>query len=93
VKDAGDFDRSLKRYGCTLIAECTAITEYLDALDGVTILTGRTPRERSLIRVMNKRAELELLGAISVYFHHATPGPGPEVEVYQNAVSVSGTRP
>jgi glutathione S-transferase len=69
----------------TLIAECTAITEYLDALDGVTILTGRTPRERGLIHMMNKRAELELLDAISVYFHHATPGLGPDVEVYQNA--------
>ncbi len=30
----------------TLIAECTAITEYLDSLDGDPILTGRTPREK-----------------------------------------------
>ncbi len=29
----------------TLIAECTAITEYLDALDGTPMLTGRTPRD------------------------------------------------
>jgi glutathione S-transferase len=35
--------------------------------------------------MMNKRAELELLDAISVYFHHATPGLGPDVEIYQNA--------
>jgi glutathione S-transferase len=69
----------------TLIAECTAITEYLDALDGNPILTGKTPREKGLIHMMNKRAEIELLDAISVYFHHATPGLGPEVEVYQNA--------
>jgi glutathione S-transferase len=69
----------------TLIAECTAITEYLDALDGAPTLTGRTPREKGLIHMMNKRAELELLDAISVYFHHATPGLGPDVEVYQNA--------
>jgi glutathione S-transferase len=34
---------------------------------------------------MSKRAELELLDAISVYFHHATPGLGPDVELYQNA--------
>ena len=27
----------------TLIAECTAITEYLDALDGVPVLTGKSP--------------------------------------------------
>ena len=69
----------------TYIAECTAITEYLDALDGSPMLTGRTPREKGLIHMMNKRAELELLDAISVYFHHATPGLGPHVEIYQNA--------
>jgi glutathione S-transferase len=69
----------------TLLAECTAITEYLDTLDGVPTLTGRTPREKGLIHMMNKRAELELLDAISVYFHHATPGLGPDVESYQNA--------
>ncbi len=69
----------------TLMAECTAITEYLDALDGVPTLTGRTPREKGLIHMMNKRAEMELLDAISVYFHHATPGLGPDVEIYQNA--------
>ncbi len=69
----------------TFIAECTAITEYLDALDGAPTLTGRTPREKGVIHMMSKRAELELLDAISVYFHHATPGLGPEVEIYQNA--------
>ena len=61
----------------TLIAECTAITEYLDGLDGVPTLTGRTAREKGLIHMMSKRAELGLLDAISVYFHHATPGLGP----------------
>jgi glutathione S-transferase len=69
----------------TLIAECTAITEYLDTLDGVPTLTGATPRERALIHMMNKRAEIELLDPISVYFHHGTPGLGPDVELYQNA--------
>lgn len=69
----------------TLIAECTAITEYLDNLDGEPTLTGRTAREKGLIHMMSKRAELELLDAISVYFHHATPGLGPHVEIYQNA--------
>lgn len=66
------------------IAECTAITEYLDGLDGVPTLTGRTPLEKGVIHMMSKRAELELLDAISVYFHHATPGLGPKVELYQN---------
>lgn len=35
--------------------------------------------------MMSKRAELELLDPISVYFHHATPGLGPDVEIYQNS--------
>ncbi|MEJ8795172.1 glutathione S-transferase [Trinickia caryophylli] len=69
----------------TCIAECTAITEYLDALDGVPTLTGSTPLEKGVVHMMSKRAELELLDAISVYFHHATPGLGPNVELYQNA--------
>ncbi|WP_420382176.1 glutathione S-transferase [Novosphingobium sp.] len=69
----------------TLIAECTAITEYLDNLDGAPILTGTTAREKGLIHMMSKRAELEVLDAISVYFHHATAGLGPHVELYQNA--------
>jgi glutathione S-transferase len=69
----------------TLIAECTAITEFLDNLDGDPVLTGTTPREKGVIHMMNKRAEIELLDAVSVYFHHATPGLGPDVEIYQNA--------
>lgn len=69
----------------TCIAECTAITEYLDALDGEPTLTGRTPLEKGVIHMMSKRAEQELLDAISVYFHHATPGLGPNVELYQNS--------
>lgn len=68
----------------TLIAECTAITQYLDNLQGTPTLTGSTPREQGVIHMMSKRAELELLDAISTYFHHGTPGLGPEVELYQN---------
>ncbi|KXV23211.1 glutathione binding-like protein, partial [Gluconobacter oxydans] len=36
------------------------------------------------IHMMTKRAEIEMMDAISVYFHHATPGLGPDVEHYQN---------
>ena len=75
----------LELHDGTLIAECTAITEYLDTLDGAPTLTGTTPLEKGLIHMMSKRAELELLDAISVYFHHGTPGLGPDVEIYQNA--------
>lgn len=69
----------------TLIAECTAITQYLDSLNDQPILTGVTPRDKGVIHMMSKRAEIELLDAVSVYFHHATPGLGPDVEIYQNA--------
>ncbi|SFW56464.1 glutathione S-transferase [Pseudomonas sp. NFACC04-2] len=69
----------------TRIAECTAITQYLDSLDGHPTLTGETPVEKGIIQMMTKRAEIEFLDAVSVYFHHATPGLGPAVELYQNA--------
>jgi glutathione S-transferase len=68
----------------TLIAECTAITQYLDTLNGKPVLTGTTPLQQGVIHMMSKRAEIELLDAVSVYFHHATPGLGPDVELYQN---------
>jgi glutathione S-transferase len=68
----------------SLIAECTAITQYLDVLDGDPTLTGLTPLEKGRIHMMTKRAEIEFLDAVSVYFHHATPGLGPQVELYQN---------
>ncbi len=69
----------------TRIAECTAITQYLDSLEGTPTLTGETALEKGLIHMMTKRAEIEFLDAVSVYFHHATPGLGPKVELYQNA--------
>lgn len=69
----------------TTISECTAITEYLDQLSGDPTLTGRTPQERAVIHMMQRRAESGLLDAVSAYFHHATPGLGPDVEGYQCA--------
>ncbi|MDQ1210965.1 glutathione binding-like protein [Pantoea anthophila] len=68
----------------TLIAECTAITQYPDRQDQHPLLTGVTPLEQGVIHMMTKRAEIEFLDAVSVYFHHATAGLGPEVELYQN---------
>ncbi|MGI9353467.1 MAG: glutathione S-transferase family protein [Rhizobiaceae bacterium] len=67
----------------TVIAECTAITEYLDQLDGNTSLTGKTPKERAVIHMMQRRAESNLFEAVATYFHHATPGLGPEIETTQ----------
>ena len=68
----------------TCIAECTAITEYLDHLAGEPTLTGRSARDRAMIHMMQRRAEAGLLDAVSTYFHHATPGLGPHIETYQN---------
>jgi len=68
----------------TLISECTAITEYLDGQDGAPVLTGRTPKERAVVHMMQRRIEAGLLDAAAAYFHHATPGLGPDIETYQN---------
>ena len=84
----------------TTIAECPAITEYLDHLDGQPTLTGRTPKERAVVSMMQRRAEAKVLDAVGAYFHHATPGLGPELETYQCAewgnhqreVAISGMR-
>lgn len=62
------------------ISECTAITEYVDHLDGQPTLTGAAPRERAMIHMMQRRAEAELIDAVGDYFHYATPGLGPKVE-------------
>ena len=69
----------------TCIAECTAITEYLDHLKGAPSLTGRSAKQRAQVHMMQRRAEAGLLDAVAGYFHHATEGLGPKVEGYQNA--------
>jgi len=58
------------------ISECTAITEYLDNLDGAPSLTGATPREKAVIHMMQRRVEILLMEPIDDYFHYATPGLG-----------------
>jgi len=69
----------------TTLAECTAITEYLDHLgNGPTSLTGRTAKQRAITHMMQRRAETALLDAVAAYFHHATDGLGPDIEDYQN---------
>src|SRR5262249_41004468 len=60
----------------TVISESTAITEYLDNLDGKPVLTGRTPREKGLIHMMQRRAEIMVMEPIDDYFHYGTPGLG-----------------
>lgn len=68
----------------TTIAECTAITEYLDNLAGKPTLTGKSAKERAIVHMMQRRAEHGLFDAVAAYFHHATPGLGPHIEIYQN---------
>lgn len=72
----------------TVLSQCTAITEYIDAeyenLPGQASLTGDTAKERAVIHMMNRRAEANLLDAVGAYFHFATPGLGPNLETYQN---------
>ena len=64
----------------TGFARCIAITEYIDGTFDGPSLTGKTPLERARISMMNLRAESGLLDAVGAYFHHATPGLGPELE-------------
>src|SRR5947207_15827737 len=66
------------------ISECVAITEYLDNLDGHPILTGKTPRQKAVIHMMQKRADDQLIDAVGIYFHHATPGLGARLLTYKS---------
>ncbi|TPQ25932.1 glutathione S-transferase family protein [Methylomonas koyamae] len=81
----------------TAIAECTAITEYLDHSAGTPVLTGETPKQRAQIHMLQRRAEALVLDAISDYFHHATAGLGKlepiqikEWGEYQRQVAIKG---
>ncbi|MEH6710756.1 MAG: glutathione S-transferase [Paraglaciecola polaris] len=68
----------------TFIAECPAITEYIDHHFAGPSLTGETPKERAVISMMQRRAETQVLDAIANYFHHATDGLGPALETDQH---------
>lgn len=59
-----------------VISESTAITEYLDNLDGKPTLTGRTPREKALVHMMQRRVEQIFLEPLDDFFHYGTPGLG-----------------
>lgn len=68
----------------TVIAESSAITEYIDHNFSGVSLTGSTPKERAVVHMMQRRAEQNLLDAVGLYFHNATPGLGEALEIYQN---------
>jgi glutathione S-transferase len=65
------------------ISESTAITEYLDNLDGNPVLTGRTPREKAAIHMMQRRVEMMLLEPVDDYFHYGTPGLGAKLKPWR----------
>ena len=69
----------------TYISQVTAITEYIDGTFEGPSLFGKTPEDRAVIHMMNRRAENGLVDAIGAYFHFATDGLGPELETYQNS--------
>jgi glutathione S-transferase len=66
------------------ISQCTAITEYIDGHFEGASLTGETPLTRPGIDD-EPTSENGLLNAVGIYFHHATPGLGPDLEAYQCA--------
>lgn len=68
----------------TFISEATAITEYLDNLDGKPRLTGNTPKEKALIHMMQRRAEAYVLDPVGIFFHHGTPGLGPDLQAFKS---------
>ena len=68
----------------TYLSECTAITEYLDNLEGNPTLTGTTPKEKGVIHMMQKRADDLMIDTIGAYFHHATPGLGDALLPYKS---------
>jgi glutathione S-transferase len=68
----------------TIIAECAAITEYLDHLTGEPTLTGKSAKERAIVHMQQRQIEANLLDAIGTYFHQATPGLGAAIEGEQN---------
>ena len=67
----------------TIISESAAITVYLDNLDGNPTLTGTTPREKGVIHMMQRRAEMLFIDAVDDYFHYGTPGLGPALRPWR----------
>lgn len=64
------------------LAECTAITEYIDGTFAGPSLIGDLPLQRAVTQMMQRRAESMVLDAATSYFHHATPGLGEKLETH-----------
>ncbi len=68
----------------TLISEATAISEYIDNLDGRPTLTGASPKEKAVVHMMQRRAEAFVLDPVGIFFHHGTPGLGDALQAYKS---------
>lgn len=68
----------------TILSESAAITDYLDHLTGEPTLTGLDAKERGVIHMLQRKVEDGLLDAVGNYFHMATAGLGPDIELYEN---------
>lgn len=68
----------------SLLSECTAITRYLDNLDGNPFLTGKTAFEMAHIDMMTRQVENEFLEPINLYIRNATDGFGKGIEKSPN---------
>ena len=55
----------------SFISQSTAIIEYIDGSFEGESLTGKSPKERAQISMMNLRVESGLMNAVGAYFHHA----------------------
>jgi glutathione S-transferase len=66
-----------------VISESTAITEYLDNLDDNPKLTGKPPREKAVIHMMQRRVEMMVLEPLDDFFHYGTPGLGKALIPYR----------
>lgn len=67
----------------TIISESTAITEYLDGIDGNPTLTGRTLLDKALIHMWQRRAEQLALEPVDDYFQYGTPGLGAQLQPWR----------
>jgi len=58
----------------TVITESVAICRYIEELHPEPSLFGRTPVERALVEMWNRRVELGLFAAVTHVFRHLHPG-------------------
>ncbi|MBL0374864.1 glutathione S-transferase [Rhizobium sp. KVB221] len=58
----------------TMIAESVAICRYIEELYPEPSLFGRTPKQKALVEMWNRRVELGFFAAVSAAFRHMHPG-------------------